>query len=108
MSFSLDCLLVQFNKKLVEPYNKIYVNLASAFVFLVIFNLMQIVIGRLKSEKPMVGIMTTSVLYMFIYMQPSLFEMESSLLSTRQISGEYYVQGDLTRMYDFKWQVYVI
>ena len=91
MAFSLDCLLVDMGDNLVEPYNKIYVNVLCAIVFLMLFNLSQLLIGKFRKERPMTGIITTSILYMFIYMQPSLFEQESSLLSTRKISGEYYI-----------------
>ncbi|CAD8151814.1 unnamed protein product [Paramecium pentaurelia] len=98
MAYSLDCFLVTF-----ATIDLLYFRMAWAllmplfYMILFFFGYFTVVLMRIAPFK--VGIIYTTFIYMFIYLQPTLVGGFISLLSSRTVSGIEWVQSDVSYQY---------
>ncbi|CAD8210964.1 unnamed protein product [Paramecium octaurelia] len=108
MSFSLDCFLIT-----ISDINIIYFRMIWALIMPVIYIIsflalytVAVVINITKANKSAI---TTSAIYLFTYLQPTLLGGFISLLSFRKISDIYWIQGNVAYRYDtqthFNWMI---
>ncbi|CAK84354.1 unnamed protein product (macronuclear) [Paramecium tetraurelia] len=98
MSYSLDCFLAN-----ITDINIIYFRMVWAlimpilyiFTFLLIY-ILAVLLNMTQSNRSAI---TTTAIYLFTYLQPTLLGGFISLLSFRNISGIYWVQGNVAYKY---------
>ncbi|CAD8169765.1 unnamed protein product [Paramecium pentaurelia] len=106
MSFSLDCFLVNL-----VDIDIIYFRMIWALIMPIIYMLSFLIIYAItiiiNLAKPDKTALTTTAIYLFTYLQPTLIGGFISLLSFRQISNLYWIQGNVSYRYDtethFNW-----
>ncbi|CAD8146912.1 unnamed protein product [Paramecium pentaurelia] len=98
MAYSLDCFLVTF-----ATIDLLYFRMAWALLmplFYMILFFIGYFTGVLMKIAPFkIGIIYTTFIYMFIYLQPTLVGGFISLLSSRSISGIEWVQSNVSYQY---------
>ncbi|KAM3136869.1 hypothetical protein pb186bvf_010954 [Paramecium bursaria] len=98
ISYSVDCLLIKFEYIDILYLRQIYsilIPLIYSTMFLICFNILLI----LKKSRYTFSIISTSVLYIYSYMQPNLIGGLISILAYRVISNIYWIQGNVSYQY---------
>lgn len=94
---SLDCALKDIDTELPIIYLRLLFSLVIPFVYLIVF-----IIGILafhyfkKKSKFPYYILTTTVIFLVIYMQPDLVSQTISLLSCRTIGNTSYILANVS------------
>ncbi|CAD8163743.1 unnamed protein product [Paramecium octaurelia] len=99
MAFSLDCYLVQFTEVLII-YIRIIWSIIMALSYVILFIGLGGIAIAVKLIKHNFSFYTISVIYLFIFFQPSLIGQLISLLSYRQISDEFWISSNVAYRYD--------
>ncbi|CAD8164426.1 unnamed protein product [Paramecium octaurelia] len=106
MSFSLDCFLVNLVDIDIIYFRMIWA-LIMPILYIFTFLIIYAVVIIIRLAKPNKSAITTTAIYLFTYLQPTLIGGFISLLSFRQISNLYWIQGNVAYRYDtethFKW-----
>ncbi|CAK72942.1 unnamed protein product (macronuclear) [Paramecium tetraurelia] len=108
MAYSLDCFLVSITEISII-YFRIIWGLIMATMYITIFFGLGGLAVLFKRAKIDFSYVSTSLIYLFIYLQPNIIGGLISLLSYRKISDEYWIQGNVAYRYDTishaKWVV---
>ncbi|CAD8181409.1 unnamed protein product [Paramecium octaurelia] len=99
LAYSLDCFLVTITDILIIYFRIIWSLTMTSSYITVIFSLFGIAIIT-KQIKFNFSFISTSLIYLFIFLQPNLVAGIISLLSYRKISDEYWIQGNVAYRYD--------
>lgn len=98
MSYSLDCSIVNLAQD--ANIEIIYFRVIWGFVmpvfYILTYLLLQGALVLLKMVKPNLGIVSTSFVFMYIYLQPTIIGGLASLVSFRRISGIVWIQGNVS------------
>jgi hypothetical protein len=88
LQFSLDCSLVNSAKNADMPliyFRIIFGHIYPAF-FIILYNLLYIMVtSAFKIVRPDIGLITTAMIYIFLYFQPNMVSNLVDLLSCRSI-----------------------
>ncbi|CAD8128511.1 unnamed protein product [Paramecium sonneborni] len=106
MSYSLDCFLIR-----ITDINIIYFRMIWALImpllYILAFALIYIIAVILNITQSNKSAITTTAIYLFTYLQPTLLGGFISLLSFRRISDIYWIQGNVAYRYltqqHFQW-----
>ncbi|CAD8203150.1 unnamed protein product [Paramecium octaurelia] len=111
MVYSLDCFLMTMSDMTIMYLEFIWM-LATPFFFIFIIYFIYFFIVVLKMSKFNMGVISTTLIYFYIYMQPNLIQTMISQLSRRSISGVEFVQGNVAYLFQSKthqkWLIFVI
>ncbi|CAD8125569.1 unnamed protein product [Paramecium sonneborni] len=99
MSFSLDCFLVNLIDIDIIYFRMIWA-LIMPLIYILSFIVIYIIAIILNLTKPNKSALTTTAIYLFTYLQPTLIGGFISLLSFRYISNYYWIQGNVSYQYD--------
>ncbi|CAD8125007.1 unnamed protein product [Paramecium sonneborni] len=106
MSYSLDCFLIKISDINVMYFRMIWALIMPMMYIITFFLLYGIAVILHKATASKSAISTTFI-YLFTFLQPTLLGGFISLLSFRQISNIYWVQGNVAYRYDtaqhLKW-----
>ncbi|KAM3134149.1 hypothetical protein pb186bvf_013770 [Paramecium bursaria] len=106
MSYSLDCFLVSASSIQILYFRMIWALIMPLFYICIFFTAYYVAIF-LEKTKYNVSVISTTLIYMYLYLQPNLIGGLISLLSFRFISEIYWVQGNVSYKYTtsihFKW-----
>ncbi|CAD8168810.1 unnamed protein product [Paramecium pentaurelia] len=106
MSLSLDCFLVDITTINIIYFRMIWA-LIIPLIYILIFIIFYVLAVSIKLTKLNKSAFTTTAIYLFTYLQPNLLGGFISLLSFRQISNYYWIQGNVAYRYDtddhFHW-----
>ncbi|CAD8108833.1 unnamed protein product [Paramecium primaurelia] len=106
MSYSLDCFLIKISDINVMYFRMIWALIMPIIYILTFFILYGIAILVHLADASKSAISTTFI-YLFTFLQPTLLGGFVSLLSFRQVSNIYWVQGNVAYRYDtaqhLKW-----
>lgn len=102
MSYSLDCFLVHLalDADIEMLYFRVLWGILMPMMYIGIFFLLfgiAILIGKVQKGT---SFATTTFIYMYIYLQPTLIGSLVALVSFRQISGYFWIQGNVAYRYD--------
>ena len=90
MSYSLDCYLVTLTVINLMYFKVIWVIIMPFIYFITLF-IFYIVLIISKISKFKSTVISTTLIYLFMYMQPNLVGEFISLISSRKIGGETWV-----------------
>ncbi|CAD8113596.1 unnamed protein product [Paramecium sonneborni] len=99
LAYSLDCFLVTITDILIIYFRIIWSLIMTSSYITIIFTLGAIAVFT-KQIKFNFSFISTSLIYLFIYLQPNLIGGIISLLSYRQISDQFWIQGNVAYRYD--------
>ncbi|CAD8067418.1 unnamed protein product [Paramecium sonneborni] len=99
MSLSLDCFLIQITDIDIIYFRMIWA-LVMPFLYILTFIFIYMIAVVINITKLNKSAFTTTAIYLFIYFQPTLIGGFISLLSFRQISSFYWIQGNVAYRYD--------
>ncbi|CAD8105541.1 unnamed protein product [Paramecium primaurelia] len=99
LAYSLDCFLFNITDILIIYFRIIWSLIMTSSYIIVIFTILAIAIIT-KQTKFNFSFISTSLIYLFIFLQPNLIGGIISLLSYRKISDEYWIQGNVAYRYD--------
>ncbi|CAD8196278.1 unnamed protein product [Paramecium pentaurelia] len=108
MSFSLDCFLITISNIDIIYFRMIWALIMPILYIISFLSLytIWILISLTRANKSAI---TTSAIYLFTYLQPTLLGGFISLLSFRKISDIYWIQGNVAYRYDtqshFNWMI---
>ncbi|CAD8087563.1 unnamed protein product [Paramecium sonneborni] len=99
MAYSLDCFLVSRSDILIIYFRIIWSQIMATLYITIFFTLggIAIITKLIKFE---FSYISTTLIYLFIYLQPNIIGGLISLLSFRKISGELWIQGNVAYRYD--------
>ncbi|CAD8117342.1 unnamed protein product [Paramecium sonneborni] len=106
MTHSLDCLLKDlFNVQI--HYSRMIWQLIMPFIYISLFLVLYLFALKINKLIYSTSVITTALIYMYIYIQPFLVGRLISLISFRQISGFNWIQANIAYRYDtelhYKW-----
>ncbi|CAD8101522.1 unnamed protein product [Paramecium sonneborni] len=108
LAYSLDCFLVNITDIQIIYFRIIWCLIITSSYLIVIFSFIAITIVT-KLIKFNFSFISTSLIYLFIFLQPNLIGITISLLSSRIISDEQWIQGNVAYRYDTiqhsKWAI---
>ncbi|CAD8192651.1 unnamed protein product [Paramecium pentaurelia] len=111
MVYSLDCFLINLSDMTIMYLEFIWM-LSTPFFFIFIIYFIYFILILLKLTKFNIGVISTTLIYFYIYMQPNLIQTMISHLSRRSISGVEFVQGNVAYLFQSnthqQWLVFVI
>ncbi|CAD8108681.1 unnamed protein product [Paramecium primaurelia] len=99
MTHSLDCLLKDIFDIQIH-YSRIIWQLIVPFIYIFLFFGLYGIALILKKLKYSLNVITTTIIYMYIYVQPFMVGGLISLISFRYISGFYWIQANVANRYD--------
>ncbi|CAD8121897.1 unnamed protein product [Paramecium sonneborni] len=99
MTHSLDCFLKDLFDIQIH-YSRIIWHLIMPFIYILIFIILFWISMKFNQLKYNSTVITTTLIYMYIYLQPFLVGRLISLLSFRQISGFQWIQANVAFRYD--------
>lgn len=111
MAYSLDCYLVQVSNIPILYFRNIWaIMLALSYiVVLLFFYFLGVLIGAIRFN---VTFVTTTFIYIYIYLQPNLTSGLISIVSFRNISSINWVQGNVAYLYNtethYQWMLFFI
>ncbi|CAD8169725.1 unnamed protein product [Paramecium pentaurelia] len=98
MSFSLDCFLANITDINIIYFRMIWA-LIMPIIYILTFILLYVLAVLFHITSSNKSAITTTAIYLFTYLQPTLLGGFISLLSFRSISGIYWVQGNVAYKY---------
>ncbi|CAD8187831.1 unnamed protein product [Paramecium pentaurelia] len=108
MSYSLDCFLIHMTQIDILYFRMIWA-LIMPLIYILTFSILYIIaiiVGIVIANKSAIS---TTLIYLFTFLQPTLLGGFISLLSFRQISDIYWIQGNVSYRYDtsthVKWLI---
>ncbi|CAD8196346.1 unnamed protein product [Paramecium pentaurelia] len=108
MSFSLDCFLITISNIDIIYFRMIWA-LIMPIIYIISFLSLYTIWILISPTKANKSAITTSAIYLFTYLQPTLLGGFISLLSFRKISDIYWIQGNVAYRYDtqshFNWMI---
>lgn len=99
LAYSLDCFLKEASD-IPIIYFRIIWGMLLPVMYLALFNIFYSVAIATKLARFNITILTTSFIYIYIYVQPNLIGGLVSLSSTRRISNEKWIQGNVAYKFD--------
>ncbi|CAD8108685.1 unnamed protein product [Paramecium primaurelia] len=99
MTHSLDCLLKDMFEIQIH-YSRIIWQLIMPFIYIFLFLGLYGIALQIKKLKYSLNVITTTMIYMYIYLQPFLVGRIISLISFRKISDFYWIQANVAYRYD--------
>ncbi|CAD8126371.1 unnamed protein product [Paramecium sonneborni] len=99
MTFSLDCFLI-FIFSLDIHYSRMIWQLVLPLIYITLFLGCYLIGVFIKFLKYKVSVITTTFIYLYIYVQPNLIGGFIQLISFRQISGFNWIQANVAYRYD--------
>ncbi|CAD8176760.1 unnamed protein product [Paramecium pentaurelia] len=99
MTHSLDCLLKDMFDVQIH-YSRIIWQIIMPFIYIFLFLLLYWIALKINKLKYSLNVITTTLIYMYIYLQPFLVGRLISLISFRQISGFQWIQANVAYRYD--------
>ncbi|CAD8191360.1 unnamed protein product [Paramecium octaurelia] len=99
MSYSLDCFLIHMSKIDILYFRMIWA-LIMPLIYIVTFCILYTLAIIVRIVIPNKSAITTTLIYLFTFLQPTLLGGFISLLSFRQISDIYWIQGNVSYRYD--------
>ncbi|CAD8200138.1 unnamed protein product [Paramecium octaurelia] len=107
MAYSLDCFLKDMFESISIHYSRTIWQLIMPIVYILLFLQFYGVGVILKYFDFNCCVISTSLIYMFIYFQPNIIAGQIGLLSYRTISGYKWILGNVANRYDtndhYKW-----
>ncbi|CAD8194348.1 unnamed protein product [Paramecium pentaurelia] len=107
MAYSLDCFLKDMFQSISIHYSRTIWQLIMPFIYILLFLQFYGVGVILKYVEFNSCVISTSLIYMFIYFQPNIIAGQIGLLSYRTISGFKWILGNVANRYDtndhIKW-----
>mgnify|MGYP001810141961 CR=1 FL=1 len=101
MAYSLDCFLIDITSINII-YFRIIWSLLVALMYILIFLIGFTAVIYFEKTKYNITVITTSFIYLYIFLQPNMVGSLISLISYRFISNEYWIQGNVSYRYDTK------
>ncbi|CAD8121080.1 unnamed protein product [Paramecium sonneborni] len=106
MSLSLDCFLIDITDIDIIYFRMIWA-LIMPLIYMLTFIFIYMIVVTLHFTKLNKSAFTTTAIYLFTYLQPTLIGGFISLMSFRYISNYYWIQGNVAYRYDtqqhFNW-----
>ncbi|KAM3126981.1 hypothetical protein pb186bvf_020916 [Paramecium bursaria] len=106
MSYSLDCFLVDLTQTSIIYFRVIWA-IIMPIIYSSAFITCYILIIKLKKASYSFSVISTSLIYIYAYLQPNLIGAFISLLSYRNISNILWIQGNVSYKYmtltHYKW-----
>ncbi|CAD8156959.1 unnamed protein product [Paramecium octaurelia] len=99
MTHSLDCLLKDMFDVQIH-YSRIIWQIIMPFIYIFVFLVLYWFALKINKLKYNLNVITTTLIYMYIYLQPFLVGRLISLISFRQISGFFWIQANVAYRYD--------
>lgn len=102
MSYSLDCFLIDVAKSanIEIIYFRVIWGFMMPILYILVYFAIQGILVLAKKAKPNSGIVSTTFVYMYIYLQPTIIGGLASLISFREIAGIVWIQGNVSYKYD--------
>ncbi|CAK55869.1 unnamed protein product (macronuclear) [Paramecium tetraurelia] len=100
MAFSLDCFLADSIEIVPILYFRIIFSLLTIGIYIMLFFSIYIMLLFLKKGKFQITFMTTTFIYIYIYLFPNIVSGLIGLLSYRKISNEFWVSGNVSYLYN--------
>ncbi|CAD8136644.1 unnamed protein product [Paramecium pentaurelia] len=100
MAFSLDCFLAESNQMIPILYFRIIFSLLTIGIYILLFFTIYIMLLFIKKSKFQITFITTTFIYIYIYLFPNIISGLIGLLSYRKISNEFWVSGNVSYLYD--------
>ncbi|CAD8126668.1 unnamed protein product [Paramecium sonneborni] len=99
MSYSLDCFLIQMTTIDILYFRMIWALIMPIIYIITFFVLyaIAVIVRFVSADKSAIS---TTLIYLFTFLQPTLLGGFISLLSFRQISDIYWIQGNVSYRYD--------
>ena len=94
--FSSDCFLSNLSKKIKPIYLKSIFGILLPFFFIILFFVGYFSYIKFKKEKFRPSIISSAVLFIFIYLQPNLISQLISIVSCKKVTGIYFIKADVS------------
>ncbi|CAD8212447.1 unnamed protein product [Paramecium octaurelia] len=104
MTYSLDCFLSHVFKFEIQ-YARMVWQIIMPFLYITFFLLCYLLAVKFKNITYNRSVITTTLIYMYIYLQPSLIGGFVQLISYREISGYKWVQSNVSQRFDTPYHV---
>ncbi|KAM3138602.1 hypothetical protein pb186bvf_009354 [Paramecium bursaria] len=98
MTYSLDCFLIELSNISILYFRNLW-SIFMPFYYSTIIFLIYLLILKIKTIKFNITVISTTLIYIFIYVQPDIIGGFISLLSYRKISQVLWVQGNVSYLY---------
>jgi hypothetical protein len=99
MAFSLDCYL-----KSISNIPMLYFSIIWGFViagmYIVLLLFTHILISLIRNKRINITFVTTTLIYVYIYLSPNIVSGLSSLISYRNISGQKWIASNVVYLYN--------
>ncbi|CAD8127415.1 unnamed protein product [Paramecium sonneborni] len=106
MAFSLDCFLIDMFDLNIH-YSRIVWQIIMPFIYIFVFLGIYFIQLKIKKQQYHLSVITTTFIYMYIYLQPNLVGGLIQLISYRTISGYQWISANVAYRYDtwnhYKW-----
>ncbi|CAD8115617.1 unnamed protein product [Paramecium sonneborni] len=99
MTYSLDCFLSEIFNIEIE-YARIIWQIIMPSIYITFFYQWYLILVFQKQTTFNKCVIATTLIYMYIYLQPSIIGGLVQLISYRQISGYKWIQSNVTSRYD--------
>ncbi|CAD8207432.1 unnamed protein product [Paramecium octaurelia] len=104
MTYSLDCFLSHVFTFEIQ-YARMVWQIIMPFLYITFFLLCYLLAVKFKNITYNRSVKTTTLIYMYIYLQPSLIGGFVQLISYREISGYRWVQSNVSQRFDTPYHV---
>ncbi|CAD8113937.1 unnamed protein product [Paramecium sonneborni] len=109
MAYSLDCFLKDIFENISIHYSRTIWQLIMPIIYILLFFQLYGVGVIIKFVDFNLCVISTTLIYMFIYLQPNIIAGQIGLLSYRNISGYQWILGNVANRYDtenhMKWLI---
>eukprot|EP00825_Cyclidium_porcatum_P026846 TRINITY_DN2884_c0_g1_i1.p1 TRINITY_DN2884_c0_g1~~TRINITY_DN2884_c0_g1_i1.p1 ORF type:complete len:371 (+),score=42.15 TRINITY_DN2884_c0_g1_i1:95-1207(+) len=95
--YSMDCIIVEINSSVPFLYRRFLFGLLLPFIYIAIYFIISASYSFVKKQPVSLKVISTSLLYYFIFLQPDLVHQMLGLISCRTIDSKNYIQSDLTK-----------
>ncbi|CAD8104192.1 unnamed protein product [Paramecium sonneborni] len=99
MTYSLDCFLSQIFQFQIQ-YSRMIWQVIMPFLYITFFLICYLLAVKFKNVTFNRSVITTTLIYMYIYLQPSLIGGFVQLVSYREISGYKWIQSNVSYRFD--------
>ncbi|KAM3133543.1 hypothetical protein pb186bvf_014385 [Paramecium bursaria] len=111
MLYSLDCFLYSLSNIDIIYLHLIWA-LSTPFFYILFIYVGYLLLISIKFTRFSIGVITTTMMYIYIYMQPDLVQSLISLLSRRNLSDYEFIQGNVAYLFNtnihYKWCIALI
>ena len=106
--FSSDCFATKLSRSIKSIYLKIIIGLIIPVSYILVFFIGYFVFLKIMNQNFRPSIMTSAMLFIFIYLQPNLISQMIGLVSCKKITGHNFIKADLAyKCYDSEHLIWI-